>query len=272
MKSTLSPLFEEDLRLRLSKEAAFYDEVYRGSRYASFASVEQHFAGRQLRSFVAEHAAAGKRCLEVGSGRGVFQDLVEDYTGVDLSESVASCYRKPFFSASAESLPFPDSNYDVVWSITVLEHIPNPEQALREIRRVLRTDGLLYLQPAWNCRSWICEGIPVRPYSTLTLRQKLVKFSLPVRDSLWFRAALALPRRLLRSGIGGLKRTERLKFKRLPADYSTFWMVDSDACASIDPFDAIQWFRSQGDLVLSHPRWRDAFLSRSEPLIVKVRK
>lgn len=265
-------MFDENLGFSLSRAAAFYDEVYRGGRYASFADVEQHFAGRQLQAFIDQYSTRGKRCLEVGSGRGVFQDLVDDYTGIDLSESVASNYRKPFCAASAESLPFPDSSFDVIWSITVLEHIPDPEQALREMRRVLKFDGLLYLAPAWNCRSWICEGIPVRPYSALSLRQKLIKLSLPVRDSLWFRAALALPRRLVRSGIGLVKRTERLRFRKLPADYSTFWMVDSDACSSIDPFDAIQWFRSQGDLVLSHPRWRDAFLSRSEPLIVKVRK
>jgi ubiquinone/menaquinone biosynthesis C-methylase UbiE len=265
-------LFDEDVRFSLSKEAAFYDEVYRSNRYASFANVEQHFAGAQLTRFVDEYSIAGRRCLEVGSGRGVFQDVVDDYTGVDLSDSVASCYRKPFVAASAEELPFTDSNFDVVWSITVLEHIPNPEQSLREMRRVLKGDGLLYLQPAWNCRSWICEGIPVRPYSTLSLRQKLIKFTLPVRDSLLFRAAFALPRRLLRSVVGLFTRTEHLEFKKLPADYSTFWMVDSDACSSIDPFDAIQWFKSQGDLVLSHPRWLDAFLSRSEPLVVQIRK
>ena len=256
----------------LSNPATFYNKVYGENGYSTFFVEDDHYAAPELRQFVTQFDLIKRRCLEVGSGRGAFQDIVPDYTGTDLSDVVAQNYHKPFFTANAEDLPFDDNSFDAIWTITVLEHVPNPEKALREIRRVLKPDGLLYLKPAWNCRSWICEGIPVRPYSTLSLRQKLIKFTLPIRDSLLFRAIFALPRRLLRSFVGLFTRTERLKFKRLPADYSTFWMVDSDACSSIDPFDAIQWFRSRGDLVLSHPRWRDAFLSRSEPLVVQVRK
>ena len=250
----------------------FYDAAFANGSYATFMEANSHFAVDELRAFVLNYELAHRKCLEVGCGRGAFQDLLDDYTGLDLSETVRSFLRKPFVQSTAEHLPFDENAFDAVWTITVLEHVPDPEKALKEIRRVLKADGLLFLKPAWNCRPWICEGIPVRPYSTLSLRQKLIKFSLPVRDSLLFRAAFALPRRLLRSVVGLFTRTERLEFKKLPADYSTFWMVDSDACASIDPFDAIQWFKSQGDLVLSHPRWLDAFLSRSEPLVVQIRK
>ena len=256
----------------MSNPAAFYNRIYGGNSYATFFTESDHFAAPELRRFVAEFHLGSGRCLEVGGGRGAFQDIVQDYTGTDLSEVVAGNYRKPFFTANAEALPFDDGLFDAVWTITVLEHVPNPEKALREIRRVVKPNGLLFLKPAWNCRPWICEGIPVRPYSDLNFRQRLIKLSLPVRDSLVFRGAFALPRRLLRSFGGLFRKTERLKFTKLPADYSTFWMVDSDACSSIDPFDAIQWFQSQGDCVLSHPRWRDALLSRSEPLIVRVRK
>ena len=249
----------------------FYNSAYLSSRYATFASAHEHFAALELSEFVSQHNLYEKRCLEVGSGRGAFQDLVADYTGLDLSSSVAGNYRKPFVSGSAEELPFPDNDFDAIWTITVLEHIPNPEQALNEMRRVLKPGGMLFLKPAWNCRPWICEGIPVRPYSDLSLRQKFVKLTLPLRDSVWWRALKALPRRLWNS----LRREHQsipLRYQKLKADYETFWMVDSDACSSIDPFDAIQWFRSRGDEVVSHPTWQSAFLSRSEHLVVRVRK
>lgn len=249
----------------------FYNTEYEGNRYAAFESIDQHFAATTLRRFVAEYHLGDSRCLEVGSGRGVFQDLVDDYTGVDLSSVVAGSYRKPFFCASAETLPFCDSDFDAVWSITVLEHIPNPERALNEMRRVLKPGGMLFLKPAWNCRPWICEGIPVRPYSGLSVRQKLIKLSLPVRESLAWRALRSLPRRLCASARYG-KKNIPLRYQTLSADYQTFWMVDSDACSSIDPFDTIRWFRARGDDVLSHPTWRSAFLSRSEHLIVRVNK
>jgi SAM-dependent methyltransferase len=253
------------------EQARFYDAAYASGRYATFFSEESHFAVDVLRQFVRTHALFEKRCLEVGSGRGAFQDLVKDYTGLDLSEVVAENYHKPFFSGSAEALPFTDSEFDAIWSITVLEHIPNPERALNELRRVLKPGGMLFLKPAWNCRPWICEGIPVRHYSDLNLRQKFIKLTLPLRESVWWRALKTLPRRLWNS-FSHHQQSITLRYQKLPADYETFWMVDSDACSSIDPFDAIQWFQSRGDEVVSHPTWRSAFLSRSEHLVVRVRK
>lgn len=254
-----------------SREAAFYNAAYNGDGYATFYSEHQHFAGPELRKFVTEYDLDAKRCLEVGSGRGAFQDLVSDYTGLDLSDAVAPWYHKPFVAGSAEELPFEDNRFDAIWSVTVLEHIPDPHKALCEMRRVLKDGGLLFLKPAWNCRPWICEGIPVRHYGDLSLRQKWIKLTLPIRDNLFIRALQALPRRLWNSVIK-LPNEIDLRYRRLNADYQTFWMVDSDACSSIDPFDAIQWFQSRGNVVLSHPTWRSAFLSRSEHLVVRVQK
>jgi ubiquinone/menaquinone biosynthesis C-methylase UbiE len=43
----------------------------------------------------------------------------------------------------AESLPFPERHFDTVVSTWTLCTIPDPRQALREIGRVLKADGLL---------------------------------------------------------------------------------------------------------------------------------
>jgi len=45
-------------------------------------------------------------------------------------------------ACSAEELPFDDNSFDMVYSSHVLEHIPNPERALREIYRVLKPGGI----------------------------------------------------------------------------------------------------------------------------------
>ncbi|MGH8476453.1 MAG: class I SAM-dependent methyltransferase [Methylococcales bacterium] len=47
--------------------------------------------------------------------------------------------------ASAQHLPFPDATFDCVICTEVLEHIPDPVQALREFRRVLKTGGRLFV-------------------------------------------------------------------------------------------------------------------------------
>jgi hypothetical protein len=95
--------------------------------------------------------------------------------------------------------------------------------------------------------------------------------TLPVRESVVWRALHALPVRLWNS-LSLRQANIPLRYRKLEADYETFWMVDSDACSAIDPFDAIQWFRSRGDQVISHPTWRSAFLSRIEHLVVRVCK
>ena len=256
----------------MTNPVTFYNSAYSGPQYANSLSHNDHFAAPELIGFINKFQLTKARCLEVGSGRGAFQDVVDDYTGTDLSENVQHNYHKPFRIANAETLPFADDSFDVVWTITVLEHVPDPERALREIRRVLRPDGLLFLKPAWNCRPWICEGIPVRSYGDLSWRQRLIKLSLPVRESVVFRAAYTLPIRFWRCLKAVFVKRRPLVFRKLKADYTHFWMADSDACTSIDPFDTILWFRDRGDEVLSHTTWRSAFLSRSEPLVVRIKK
>jgi ubiquinone/menaquinone biosynthesis C-methylase UbiE len=119
----------------------------------------------------------------VGSGRGYLQDLVEDDTGLDLSPSVARRYHKKFVAGSATALPFPDNTFDAIWTVWGLEHIPEPEKTMREMRRVLKPGGKLFLMAAWNCKPWLADGFTVRPYSDFNWKGKLVKASLLLRDT-----------------------------------------------------------------------------------------
>lgn len=45
-----------------------------------------------------------------------------------------------------ENLPFQDDSFDVVFSWSAFEHVPNVPQVLKEIRRVTKSDGRVFIQ------------------------------------------------------------------------------------------------------------------------------
>src|SRR5262249_37302449 len=160
----------------------------------------------KLADFIGQNHLSGAHVLEVGSGEGTLQDMVEDYTGLDISATARRNYHKRFVQADARAMPFKDGEFDAIWSIWVLEHVPNPEQALREMRRVLKPNGLLYLDPAWLCPDFAADGYPVRPFSDFGLRGKVIKASLPIQQSRLFEAAYELPIRSARLAAWNVKR------------------------------------------------------------------
>lgn len=112
-------------------------------------------------------AAKGKNVLEIGTGNGadgaMFAMNGAHYTGVDLTEAALQATRKHFEvlglpgrfeRENAESLSFPDENFDWVYSHGVLHHTPNTQRAIDEVWRVLKPDGraiiMLYHKRSFN--------------------------------------------------------------------------------------------------------------------------
>lgn len=233
-------------------------------------AAEDNKIEEQIRAFVGEYKLKDQRVLEVGSGRGYLQDVVANYTGLDISSSVARFYHKKFVLGSATAMPFPDNSFDGLWSVLVFEHVPNPEQAFLEARRVTRDGGVLFLLPAWSVPTWVAEGYPVRPYSDFGIMGKITKASIPLRYSPVFRALMLLPVRAIR------ERTTtgptRLRYRRLTPNYEKYWMADSDAVISIDSHEAMLWFISRGDECLNCGQDGLFFPLSHVPLIIRVRK
>ena len=89
------------------------------------------------------------RILDVGCGSGGTMVAVEDLgeiTGCDLSpDALSLCRRRGLgrlVGARAEGLPFASESFDVVLGCDVLEHVEHDQEALAEIRRVLRPGGV----------------------------------------------------------------------------------------------------------------------------------
>jgi ubiquinone/menaquinone biosynthesis C-methylase UbiE len=118
--------------------------------------------------------AAGKEVLEVGVGLATdfvrFARAGASATGVDLTEAAVAAARERLAQeglagevlvADAESLPFADESFDVVYSYGVLHHTPDPAGALREVHRVLRAGGEARIM-LYSRRSWFALAVWVR--------------------------------------------------------------------------------------------------------------
>jgi SAM-dependent methyltransferase len=99
----------------------------------------------------------GVRVLEVGCGLGALAaaaaPLGAEVTGVDLAEGMLAEARRrhpgiEFVRADAERLPFGDDAFDVALSAFVINHLPEPETAVAEWRRVASRVALAMWGPA----------------------------------------------------------------------------------------------------------------------------
>ncbi len=90
---------------------------------------------------------AGKRVLDMGCGMGMYTAHFLEYTprvfGTEIEPARAqeAKRRAAGVAVAAESLPFPDGSFDVVFSHEVIEHVGDDRLAAREMVRVLAPGG-----------------------------------------------------------------------------------------------------------------------------------
>lgn len=277
-----APLSPEEVEKNRKYYAEAYSQNQKGEekpasdyeiRYINIATraAKEERITEKIAAFAETYGLRDKAVLEVGSGRGNLQDVVENYTGLDISSSVSRFYHKKFVLGSATSMPFADGTFDGGWSIWVFEHVPNPEQALSELRRVMRNNAILYLFPAWGCEGWAAPGYRVRPYSAFGLGGKLMKASIPVRETSLFRLLTLTPVRLIREA-ASLTGPTQLHYHRLEPNFETYWEADADAINGLDRHEMMLWFRSRGDECLNCEGRNGTPLMSALPLIVKIKK
>ena len=116
----------------------------------------------------------GHKVLEIGCGRGTLVHRLTmqglDVVGVETSETRIEESRAlygalPIERISGTALPFQDEQFDLVLSFDVLEHIPDTQRHLLEVRRVLKPGGWYLLQTPNKWTNSIFETIRWRSVS-----------------------------------------------------------------------------------------------------------
>lgn len=133
---------------------------------------------------------SGASLLDIGCGEGffLFNASKAGYAtkGVELSQDAAA-YARREFGLDVEAKPFeemqlPENYFDVITMWQVLEHLPYPLTALKEIHRILKPDGLLVVAtpdiggiPAKVLRRrwWNIRRLHINQFTTKTLTDML---------------------------------------------------------------------------------------------------
>lgn len=133
---------------------------------------------------------AGLRVLDAGSGMGgnaiAFAEAGAVVDGVDIEKElidiageISSSWGKfPIFTLyDGNKLPFAENTFDVAFSVSVLEHVTDPVNFLKEINRVLKPGAIFYL--AFPNRLWPKEthtGLWCVTYLPIFIARAVVRF------------------------------------------------------------------------------------------------
>jgi ubiquinone/menaquinone biosynthesis C-methylase UbiE len=147
----------------------------------SFSEVDayERFMGRWSRAAAGSFLRwldppADARWLDVGCGTGILSEMAlvtsapAALVGIDLTAAQlahaardASDKRARFEVADAQALPFVPESFDIAASGLVLNFLPKPHQAVREMRRVVRSGGIVAAY-VWDFEPELSPSGPLR--------------------------------------------------------------------------------------------------------------
>ena len=112
------------------------------SRTKPSRSSVQYAVRKPLLDWLAAQELAGMRVLDAGCGNRPYETVLRgaDVVGFDVPGNPHADLH-----GSIDAIPVEDATFDVVLCLQVLEHVPDPSAAVRELRRVVRPGGRVLL-------------------------------------------------------------------------------------------------------------------------------
>ncbi len=200
------------------------------------------------------------RLLDVGCGCGWSSFSLSQVgyvtTGIDLN---ADAFEPPhtknltFLKSSALHLPFAESSFDIVASYQCVEHLPDPDVALREMIRVCKKGGIIcivgpnLLSPFLPIKS-IINSVRRRE---VVLKRNSTTSHHPYGNTLTehLLSVPSITAHLIRKII-----SRNAAFSMREPDTRPPFSADNDACYLCNPTDFLKFFPKQGCRIVQNGR------------------
>jgi SAM-dependent methyltransferase len=111
-------------------------------RFRTGQRVTARYARADLYAEIAGRLRGCDPVLDLGCGEGALATAFPGAIGLDRSPTMLAVAPGPKILGDAAALPLQDACLAAVVTVNVLYHLPEPEQAIEEARRVLRPGGL----------------------------------------------------------------------------------------------------------------------------------
>lgn len=129
----------------------YYDEY---SSWYDDERIDSHYRFiNEIETDLVRELGSNKKTLEIGCGTGIILHEVDKCAkqawGIDLSIGMLKRAKEKELNvkqASATKLPFKDKEFDVIYSLKVLAHIPEITEVISEVKRVVKDDGYALLE------------------------------------------------------------------------------------------------------------------------------
>ena len=152
-----------------------FDDFFQDTVYLSLK--KDLFSYRFRKWNIAKHVPPAGRILDIGSGTAPVSPDMARTVVADLSEQAmrnVECESKVVTSITG--MPFAPATFDIILCSEVLEHVPEDDKAVMELRRVLKPGGVLVATVPYQKRFWAEDDeyvAHVRRYDPGELEQKL---------------------------------------------------------------------------------------------------
>jgi SAM-dependent methyltransferase len=152
-----------------------FDDFFQDTVYLSLK--KDLFSYRFRKWKIAKHVPSSGRILDIGSGTAPVSPDMARTVVADLSEKAmknVECGSKVVTSITA--MLFEPATFDIILCSEVLEHVPDDDKAVSELRRVLKPGGVLVATVPYQKRFWAEDDeyvAHVRRYDPGELEQKL---------------------------------------------------------------------------------------------------